>query len=128
YRKVEPFFVGDSPSFAEQTPQPLRVDPAQPLRQSANRAIDCISCGACYSACPTVAANPAYLGPAALNRAFALAADERDRDVDRLKLVSGPEGAYGCRSVGNCVSVCPAGVAPLAAITLLRRGKTAGAT
>jgi succinate dehydrogenase/fumarate reductase iron-sulfur protein len=128
YRKIDPFFVGDASSFAEQTQEPLRVDPAQMLRQSANRAIDCISCGACFSACPTVASNPAYLGPAALNRAFALAADERDREHDRLELVSGPEGAYGCRSVGNCVSVCPAGVAPLAAIQLLRRGKTASAT
>ena len=128
YRKVDPFFVGDSPSFAEPALEPLRVDPSRPLRQDANRAIDCISCGACYSACPTVSANPAYLGPAALNRAFALAADERDRDVDRLARVSGPEGAYGCRSVGNCVSVCPAGVAPLAAIQLLRRGKTVGAS
>ncbi len=125
YRKVDPFFVGDSPSFADPAPEPLRVDPAQFLRQNANRAIDCISCGACYSACPTVASNPAYLGPAALNRAFALAADERDRDSHRIDLVLGPEGAYSCRSVGNCVSVCPAGVAPLAAITLLRRGKTA---
>lgn len=123
YRKVEPFFVGASPSFAEEVPEPSRVDPTQPLRKSADRAIDCISCGACYSACPTVASNPAYLGPAALNRAFALAADERDRDSHRMSLVTGPDGAYGCRSVGNCVSVCPAGVAPLAAISLLRRGR-----
>lgn len=128
YRKVDPFFVGDSPSFAQETSEPLRVDPAQSLRQSANHAIDCISCGACFSACPTVASNPAYLGPAALNRAFALAADERDRESGRLTLVSGPEGAYSCRSVGNCVSVCPAGVAPLAAIQLLRRGRTASAS
>ncbi|MGA3036002.1 MAG: succinate dehydrogenase iron-sulfur subunit [Vulcanimicrobiaceae bacterium] len=127
YRKIDPFFVGDSPSFAQQTLEPLRVDPASASRQSANRAIDCISCGACFSACPTVASNPAYLGPAALNRAFALAADERDRESGRAALALGPEGAYSCRSVGNCVSVCPAGVAPLAAIQLLRRGKTASA-
>ncbi|MGH7685154.1 MAG: succinate dehydrogenase/fumarate reductase iron-sulfur subunit, partial [Vulcanimicrobiaceae bacterium] len=127
YRKVEPFFVGVQPSFADAVPEPERVDPSQPLRKSADRAIDCISCGACYSACPTVATNAAYLGPAALNRAFALAADQRDRDGKRLTLVIGDDGVYGCRSVGNCVSVCPAGVAPLAAISLLRRGKKAQA-
>ena len=121
YRAVEPFFIGAVPSFAQDVTEPVRVDPAGSLRKAADRAIDCISCGACYSACPTVASNPSYLGPAALNRAFALAADERDREGDRLSIVSGPEGAYGCRSVGNCVSVCPAGVAPLAAIALLRR-------
>jgi succinate dehydrogenase/fumarate reductase iron-sulfur protein len=123
YRRIDPFFVGELPSFAQTVPEPARVDPADGLRQSASRAIDCISCGACYSACPTVASNPSYLGPAALNRAFALAADQRDRDAGRLALVSGPDGVYSCRSVGNCVSVCPAGVAPLAAIALLRRGK-----
>jgi succinate dehydrogenase/fumarate reductase iron-sulfur protein len=125
YRRVEPFFVGVQPSFAQPVSEPERVDPSQSLRKNADRAIDCISCGACYSACPTVATNSAYLGPAALNRAFALAADERDRDGKRLSLVLGAEGVYGCRSVGNCVSVCPAGVAPLAAISLLRRGKVA---
>lgn len=123
YRRAEPFFVGDLPSFAEQVPQPERVDPSTPLRRNVNRAIDCISCGACYSACPTVAANPSYLGPAALNRAFALAADQRDRDSKRAEIVGGPDGVYACRSIGNCVSVCPAGVAPLVAISLLRRGK-----
>jgi succinate dehydrogenase / fumarate reductase iron-sulfur subunit len=123
YRKIDPFFVGELPSLAQDVPEPARVDPAQPIRRSVDRAIDCISCGACYSACPTVATNPAYLGPAALNRAFALAADRRDHDVRRIALATGPDGVYGCRSVGNCVAVCPAGVAPLAAIQLLRRGK-----
>ena len=128
YRRVEPYFVGASPSFATRVLEPERVEPDKPLRKNADRAIDCISCGACYSACPTVAANPAYLGPAALNRALALAADQRDQDPDRMTLVAGPDGVYGCRSVGNCVSVCPAGVAPLAAISLLRRGKVARAS
>lgn len=124
YRRIDPFFVGELPSFAQNVGEPARVDPRQPLRRDADWAIDCIACGACYSACPTVASNPAYLGPAALNRAFALAADERDRERARIVLVSGPDGVYGCRSVGNCVSVCPAGVAPLTAIALLRRGRT----
>lgn len=127
HRRIDPFFVGDAPSFAQPTGEPLRVDPEQRLRRDANWAIDCIACGACYSACPTVASNPAYLGPAALNRAFALAADERDRDTQRLELVSGPDGVYACRSVGNCVAVCPAGVSPITAIALLRRGRTAHA-
>ena len=127
YRRIDPFFVGEEPSFAQAAGEPVRVDPRAPLRRDADWAIDCIACGACYSACPTVASNPAYLGPAALNRAFALSADERDRDTKRIALVTGPDGIYGCRSVGNCVSVCPAGVAPLTAIALLRRGKTAHA-
>ena len=121
YRAVDPYFVGDLPSFAQDVQAPLTVDPATPMRESANRAIDCISCGACFSACPTVAANPDFLGPAALNRAYALNADERDRDGRRAALVEGADGIYGCRSVGNCASVCPAGVEPINAIRLLRR-------
>jgi len=127
YRMIDPFFVGEHPSFAEGVDEPSRVDPERPLRRDADRATDCIACGACYSACPTVASNRAFLGPAALNRAFALAADERDTEAQRIALVSGADGIYSCRSVGNCVSVCPAGVAPQAAIALLRRGKTAHA-
>ncbi len=125
YRAVAPFFTGDLPSFAQAVQEPLTVDPATPMRESVNRAIDCISCGACFSACPTVAANPSFLGPAALNRAYALEADERDRDADRAALVEGGDGIYGCRSVGNCATVCPAGVEPVNAIRALRRRQVA---
>ncbi len=123
YRAVEPSFVGEHPGLEAPVDEPQRVDPSGETRRLIDRQIDCISCGACYSACPIVALNEAYLGPAALNRAYALAADRRDAAgaQERVALVSGDGGAHACHSVGNCVTVCPVGVDPLASIIRLRR-------
>src|SRR5450755_1186200 len=52
-----------------------RVRPDSPARQAVDAAIECIGCAVCYSACDVVAWNPDYLGPAALNRAWALQRD-----------------------------------------------------
>jgi succinate dehydrogenase/fumarate reductase iron-sulfur protein len=44
-------------------------------RREIDPTLECIDCGACLSACTTVAHNPRFPGPAALNRAFTLMAD-----------------------------------------------------
>ena len=41
-------------------------DPGEASRASANAGIECINCAVCYAACDTVAGDPDYLGPAAL--------------------------------------------------------------
>ena len=48
------------------------VPPSTPERQAANAGIECIGCGVCHASCDVVGWNPAYLGPAALNRAWTL--------------------------------------------------------
>ncbi|GAC1308367.1 MAG: succinate dehydrogenase iron-sulfur subunit [Vulcanimicrobiaceae bacterium] len=122
YRAASPAFVAADPSLATPPTEPMAVRPDAHLRDVVDRQIDCISCGACYSACPTVAQNPAYLGPAALNRAYALGADVRDAArSDHVRAATGDDGVYACRSVGNCATVCPAGVDPLLSIVLLRK-------
>jgi succinate dehydrogenase/fumarate reductase iron-sulfur protein len=123
YTAAEPAFTGADPSMVAKVDEPAVVPPGEHLRDVVNTEIDCISCGACYSACPVVAANSNYLGPAALNRAYALAADIRDATgpTARRAAVAGEDGIHACRSVGNCVAVCPAGVTPLVAIQLLRK-------
>ena len=51
----------------------------------------------CYAACDVVRWNPHYLGPAALNRAWTLVADERDTaGVARLAVVAGDAGCHAC--------------------------------
>ena len=55
------------------------MPPATPQRQAADAGIECIGCGVCYSACDVVAWDKDYLGPAALNRAWTLVNDVRDR-------------------------------------------------
>lgn len=100
---------------------PVRVPPKD--RRLVDRAINCITCGACYSACDVVAFNPRFLGPAALTRAYALAADVRDRDArSRMDVAAGPDGAWRCHTEGPCTVVCPKAVAPTLAIQALRRG------
>ena len=123
YRAVDPFFVGEAASLLGPAGEPAVVAPGDATRAVLDRQIDCISCGACYSACPVTAIAPEVLGPAALNRAYAISADTRDAaGTERLRRVSADGGVYGCHSVGNCVAVCPVGVNPLLSIQLLRKG------
>ena len=66
--------------------------------------------------------NPDYLGPAALNRAWTLANDERDAgQAARLKAVSGAGGCANCHSHQSCASLCPNGLNPTASIAGLKR-------
>jgi succinate dehydrogenase/fumarate reductase iron-sulfur protein len=123
YRAVNPFYVGEATSLLGPAGEPAVVAPGDAARAVLDRQIDCISCGACYSACPVTAILPEFLGPAALNRAYAISADTRDAaGAERLRRVSSDGGVFACHSVGNCVTACPVGVNPLLSIQLLRKG------
>ena len=103
-------------------PEFARVDPESPERRAASAGIECIGCGVCYSACDVVAANPDYLGPAALNRAWTLVNDTRDGDrVGHLAAVAGDAGCHACHSQGSCARHCPNHLNPTAAIAGLKR-------
>lgn len=96
--------------------------PENPRRQIADAGIECINCAICYSACDTVAGNPDFLGPAALNRAWTLVNDERDGgQAERLAALSGHGGCHNCHSTGACQAVCPNDLNPTAAIAGLKR-------
>ena len=99
-----------------------RVAPGSEARKLVDAAIECIGCGVCYSACDVVAAIPEYLGPAALNRAWTLAKDERDTlGVDRLRAVAGDAGCHACHTHMSCTERCPKGLSPTAGISGLKR-------
>jgi fumarate reductase iron-sulfur subunit len=103
-----------------------RVRPDSPARRLADAAIECIGCGICYAACDVVAARPEYVGPAALNRAWTLVQDERDRaGLARLRAVAGDAGAFGCHTHMSCTERCPKALAPTAAIAGLKRAVAA---
>lgn len=100
----------------------VAVLPASSGRIAADAGIECINCAVCYAACDVVAANPDYLGPAALNRAWTLVNDERDSgDAARLKAVSGTGGCHNCHSQQGCVAHCPNELNPTASIAGLKR-------
>jgi fumarate reductase iron-sulfur subunit len=99
-----------------------QVPPDSEKRRQADAAIECIGCAVCYSACDTVAWNPAYLGPAALNRAWTLVTDERDEaGVERLRAVAGDAGCQACHTHMSCTELCPKGLSPTASISGLKR-------
>ena len=98
------------------------VPPATAARQAADAGIECIGCGVCYSACDVVAWDPDYLGPAALNRAWTLVNDVRDRgNVERVAAVSGRNGCQACHTHMSCTAFCPKGIAPTYSIAGLKR-------
>ncbi len=76
----------------------------------------------CYSACDVVAWNPDYLGPAALNRAWTLIKDERDRArPERLRAVAGDAGCHSCHTHMSCTERCPKRLSPTASIAGLKK-------
>lgn len=98
------------------------IPPSSTMRLEADAAVECINCGVCYSACDAVQHNSAYLGPAALNRAWTLQNDERDgARASRLKAVTGEGGCQNCHSQQGCVSHCPNGLNPTRSISGLKR-------
>jgi succinate dehydrogenase iron-sulfur subunit len=103
--------------------QPIpRLDPASRERRAVDAAIECINCAVCYSACDTVAWNPDYLGPAALNRAYTLINDVRHQDRPGiLEAVQGDGGCHACHTHGSCVEYCPVELNPTAGISALKR-------
>lgn len=98
------------------------VTPESEERRAADEGIECIGCGICHSACDVVAWDADYLGPAALNRAWTLVNDVRDRaQAERLDAVSGASGCHACHTHMSCTTYCPKAIAPTYSIAGLKR-------
>ena len=125
---MDPFFDKWVAAEALHHPTLTRDDTIAPIdagsaeRVAANAGIECINCAVCYAACDTVAGNPDYLGPAALQRAWTLLNDARDGGRDAIiDAVSGSGGCHNCHSIGSCTAYCPNELDPLGAIAGLKR-------
>ncbi|MEA2247903.1 MAG: succinate dehydrogenase / fumarate reductase, iron-sulfur subunit [Solirubrobacteraceae bacterium] len=83
----------------------------------------CIQCGACVSDCLSMEVDPAFIGPAALAKAYRFVGDPRDaQPAERLRdLAEDPAGIYDCTHCFKCIEACPKGVAPMSQIMRLRR-------
>ena len=83
----------------------------------------CIQCGACVSSCLSMEADPLFIGPAALAKAYRFVGDPRDAETnERLTdLAHDSHGIYDCTHCFSCVDACPKGVAPMDQIMRLRR-------
>ncbi len=125
---MDPFFDKWVAANAVFEPSKTRDDPMAPItpddemRIVADAAIECINCAVCYAACDVVAANPEYLGPAALNRSWSLVNDTRDAgQAQRLHAVSAGGGCHNCHSQQSCAKFCPNELNPTLSISGLKR-------
>jgi len=83
----------------------------------------CINCMLCYAACPVVANEPEFLGPAAIALGHRYNLDSRDQGQDERNQVFRGEGSvFSCSFANECSEVCPKGVDPAAAVNQAKFG------
>ncbi len=116
-RRVTPWLLpaGEAPE------REYVVDPESMV--DVTQEIACIQCGACVSSCLSMEADPDFIGPAALAKAYRFVGDPRDaQSEERLHdLAQDPHGIYDCTHCFSCIDACPKGVAPMDQIMRLRR-------
>ena len=115
YRRVKPYLHGKSVSDHQE----YLMD--ENKRKEIDPYINCILCGICFGDCPAFKLDPEFLGPAMLAKAYRFFIDTRDRRrKELLETVDGQFGVWGCKTVFNCVKVCPKQVPPTHGIVKMR--------
>ena len=79
--------------------------------KNVSKALDCISCMCCYSACPVVRLGDLtdFAGPAPLVQLGQTALDPRN-DQNKVARMLAQSGIFNCVSCYKCEEVCPAGI------------------
>ncbi|MCV0410402.1 succinate dehydrogenase/fumarate reductase iron-sulfur subunit [Nitrosopumilus sp.] len=118
HHKIKPYLIRDDADLVSDEREFLQSpEEVEQYIQFAN----CIKCGLCNSACPTMATDSSFVGPQALAQAYRYVADSRDKGKDsRLKIIDESHGIWRCHFAGSCSQVCPKGVDPAMGIQLLR--------
>ncbi len=116
YRSIRPYLIEKgSPPKKERLQSPEQ-------RERFDDTTKCILCGACTTSCPSFWSNPDYVGPAAIVQAHRFLFDSRDEGKEeRLKVLSGRDGVWRCRTIFNCVEACPRGINVTRAIGEVKR-------
>jgi len=103
---VEPYFQNEDLPEGEYEEQKQSPENREKIKMSTR----CIWCGACMSSCNIAAGDNEYLGPAAINKAYRFAMDEREGEVtkeDRLEILEQENGVWRCQTQFSCTEVCP---------------------
>ncbi|MDB5896325.1 MAG: sdhB [Rhodoferax sp.] len=116
YHSIRPYLINDN-----QPPEKERLQSTEE-REELNGLYECILCACCSTSCPSFWWNPyKFVGPAGLLQAYRFIADSRDQATgDRLDDLEDPYRLFRCRTIMNCVDVCPKGLNPARAISHIR--------
>lgn len=116
YEKVKPYLIRKSSDPDKEIPQ------TEEDRKKIDQYVNCILCASCYGACPVLARNPDYIGPAAFAKLERFMLDSRDeRPEDFLENVNDEKGVWGCDTILRCIDACPKDVRPTDSIVGLRK-------
>ena len=103
---VEPYFQTENRPEGELEEQRQSRENREKIKKSTR----CIWCGACMSSCNIAAGDNEYLGPAAINKAYRFAMDEREGEnikQRRLEIIEQEHGVWRCQTQFSCTEVCP---------------------
>lgn len=107
FKHIKPYLITDKP-IPEKEFLVSEKD-----REAIDQYVNCILCASCYGACPILARNEIYLGPAALAWLYRFARDPRDtRTRKEIKELIGQFGPWSCQTVFECIRECPKDVRP----------------
>ena len=94
HHKIKPYLIRDDSEIS--TNEKEFMQSPEELEQYIQFA-NCIKCGLCNSACPTMATDSSFIGPQALAQAYRYVADSRDKGKDsRLKIIDDSHGIWRC--------------------------------
>ena len=120
YEKIKPYLQNSQPPPGTERLQ----SPAD--RAKLDGLYECILCACCSSSCPSYWWNPdKFIGPAAALQANRFIMDSRDDATEeRLTQLEDAYSVFRCRSIMNCVDVCPKNLNPTKSFSEIRNKLT----
>jgi succinate dehydrogenase/fumarate reductase iron-sulfur protein len=115
------------PWLERETPYAEYPEPLTPKTMTnASKAIDCIACLCCYSACPVIGLGDLtdFAGPAPLVQLGQTALDPRNSDTKVARSLA-LTGIFNCVSCYKCEEVCPAHIPIVTLVIEPLKAKTA---
>ncbi len=118
---VEPYFQN------EDTPDASALEEQRQSRENREKikmSTRCIWCASCVSSCNIAAGDNQYLGPAAINKAYRFAMDDREPEEvkeHRLRIIEQEHGVWRCQTQFSCTEVCPKDIPLTEHIQALKR-------
>ncbi len=113
FQAVKPWIIEAKARAVEEGPHRQSPEQLEAFRQFSM----CINCMLCYAACPVVAREPHFLGPAAIALGHRYNMDSRDEGArERNAIFRGEGTVFSCSYANECTEVCPKNVDPAAAV------------